>query len=236
MGVIGLNGGYAEYVVVPARFVHRLPGELDLKSATLCELLAVTIKGLRRLERAWGPGSTKRCAVVGAGSLGHLCARVLALRGHHVVVFDRNPTRLAYLAGSGIETVNDLCHLQEFDALVEATGDPQALHAMLHKSGGGATLLLLGLPYAKRKFSFESIVAYDKAIVGSVGSRPEDFEEAIALLPKLDLSHCAQKIVPLDAYDEAFAVTRTREYLKVLLEVDGRLADYAWSAQAGPDK
>lgn len=224
LGVAGLRGGYAEYVVVPGRFVHRLPEDVDLKCAVLCEPLSTALKGLRRLERIWG-GGVKTCAVVGVGPLGHLCARVLALRGHCVTVFDRNPTRLSYFAGSQIQADNDLLRLQEFDILVEATGDPQSLNAALHNSSAGTTLLLLGLPYARREFSFEHIVAYDKSVIGSVGSGHEDFEEAIALLPQLDLTCFVQQVVPLEAYDTAFSVARSGRYLKVLLEVDGRLTD-----------
>lgn len=224
VGVTGLNGGYAEYVVSPGRFVHRLPEGVDLKRATLCELLAIVLKGLRRLERAWGQNGAKNCAVVGVGPLGHLCARVLALRGHRVVAFDRNSRRLAYFSGSEVEVGEDLECLQEFDVLIEVTGDPHALNAMLHNSSAGATLLLLGLPYARREFSFEDVVSYDKSIIGSVGSGSEDFEEAIALLPTLDLRCYMQHIRPLDAYGAALEEARSNRYLKVLFAVDRRLA------------
>jgi len=224
MGVVGLSGGYAEYAVAPGRFVHRLPEGVDLKLATLCDPLAIVLKGLRRLERAWGQNGTKNCAVVGVGPLGHLCARVLALRGHRVVAFDRNSRRLSYLSGSEIEVGEDFECLQEFDVLIEVTGDPHALNTMLHNSSAGATLLLLGLPYARREFSFEDVVSYDKSIVGSVGSGPEDFEGAIALLPRLDLSCYMQHILPLGAYGAALEVARSNQYLKVLFAVDSRLA------------
>jgi hypothetical protein len=36
LGVIGRDGGYSEYVIVPGKFVHRLPPELDMISACLC--------------------------------------------------------------------------------------------------------------------------------------------------------------------------------------------------------
>ena len=82
LGVIGRNGGYAEYVVVPGRYAHRLPPDFELMKACLCEPLAVALKGLKRLRRTWRDRKMQRqVAVVGAGSLGHLCARVLELWG-----------------------------------------------------------------------------------------------------------------------------------------------------------
>jgi 2-desacetyl-2-hydroxyethyl bacteriochlorophyllide A dehydrogenase len=219
LGVIGRNGGYSEYVVVPGRFVHRLPAELDLRKACLCEPLAVVLKGVERLERMHStPLTSKHCAVIGAGPLGHLCARALAYKGHQVTVFDRNPLRRSYFEGSEIEVSDDLDRLNQFENLVEVTGDPHALDVMLHQSPAGAIILLLGLPYAHQKFTFESIVAFDKIIVGSVGSSTRDFEEAIALLPQIDTTAFVEKIFPLSEFMNAWELTRSRKHLKIILK------------------
>jgi 2-desacetyl-2-hydroxyethyl bacteriochlorophyllide A dehydrogenase len=146
MGVIGRNGGYCEYVVAPARFVHKIPVYLDMKRAALCEPTAVVLKGLKRIGWALSGAVTKpRCAVVGVGPIGHLCAQVLAFRGFEVSAFDRNPKRLSYFDESTIGTATDLNELTQFDVIIEATGNPQALLSMLKHSKAGTTLLLLGL-------------------------------------------------------------------------------------------
>ena len=222
LGVIGHDGGYAEFVVVPGRFVHRLPVDFDLRKATLCEPMAVVLKGLRRLERAWPSASDpKRCAVVGAGPLGNLCAQTLALRGHAVTAFDRNPRRLEYLADLNISCSNDLAQLHEYEVLVEVTGDPDALDGILHNSPAGATILLLGLPYAHRRFTFEKIVAFDKTVVGSVGSSAEDFADAITLLPQLETSSFFEKILPFSEFQQAWELARSNQYLKLVLNIGG---------------
>jgi 2-desacetyl-2-hydroxyethyl bacteriochlorophyllide A dehydrogenase len=220
MGVINRNGGYAEYVVVPGRFVHCLPDDFDLLKACLCEPLAVALKGLKRLRRTWrAKKEPKRCAVVGAGPLGHMCARVLNHWGHHVTVFDRDPVRRGYFEGSGIEVSDDLARLSEFEHLIEVTGSPAALDTVLHKSPAGATILLLGLPYAHRKFTFESIVAFDKIIVGSVGSSAKHFEKAIELLPQLDVSSFTQKILDFHDFKQAWELARSHKHLKIILRM-----------------
>ena len=163
VGVIRKDGGYSEFVITPRRFVHSLPDGLDLQHASLCEPTAVVIKGLNRLANAWGTVKAPvNVAVVGAGTIGHLAARVLSLRGHRVTVFDRDDNRLKLLDGDHIKTAQSLKDLRRFDALIEATGDPDALETILHESPAAATILLLGLPYARREFSFESIVGDDK--------------------------------------------------------------------------
>jgi 2-desacetyl-2-hydroxyethyl bacteriochlorophyllide A dehydrogenase len=221
LGVIGRNGGYAEYVVVPGRYVHRLPKDFDLKKACLCEPLAVALKGLKRLRRTWRDRKLKReVAVVGAGSLGHLCARILQHWGHHVMVMDRNPDRLAYFKGSGIDVSDNLAGLGDFENLVEVTGNPEALDAILHESPAGARILLLGLPYAHGQYTFENIVAYDKMIVGSVGSAAKHFKMAIELLPQIDTTFFMKKILPISEYARAWELAKSQQYLKVILKID----------------
>ena len=218
LGVLGLDGGYGQYVVVPGRFIRPVPAGLDLRKAALCQPLAMILKGLNRLSRYWpATPDAKRCAVVGAGSMGYLCARVLALRGHNVTVIDRDPRRRGYFQGSNIETSDNLGYLAEFDVMVELTGDPEVLEAILQQSTPGATILLLGLPYAQRQFTFDNIVSYDKTVVGSVGSTSHEYEEALALLPELDLEPLLQCILPLEEYRQGWDHFRQREHLKVLL-------------------
>ena len=219
VGVMRRDGGYAEFAVMPGAFVHRLPSDFDLLKACLCEPLAVVLKGIRRLERIWPEsGNKKRCAVIGAGPLGHLCALVLAARGHHVTVFDRNPKRLKLFNHPGIDTAEDLNQLGSFDTLVEVTGDPDALNTILHESPAGASILLLGLPYAHRSFTFENIVTFDKVVVGSVGSAAEDFKEAIEILPQLDTGTFCEKVMPLEEYAHAWKLVRAQTYLKIMLQ------------------
>jgi threonine dehydrogenase-like Zn-dependent dehydrogenase/glycosyltransferase involved in cell wall biosynthesis len=218
LGVMRRDGAYAEYVTVPARFVHRLPASLATDKAALAEPVAVILKGLRRLAPHLASRTTPwRCAVLGAGPLGHICARILTHQGHAVTAYDRNPDRLALFDGTEIATSDTLTDLNEFDALIEITGDPDVLDAALRNSRANAALLLLGLPYGERQFSFEAIAAYDKFIVGSVGSTAADFDDAIDLLPSLDLREHLNCQLPLAAFEDGWQKARAGEVLKVIL-------------------
>jgi 2-desacetyl-2-hydroxyethyl bacteriochlorophyllide A dehydrogenase len=223
LGVINRNGAYAEYVIVPGQFVHRLPEEVPLRHATLCEPLAVVLKGIKRLGLNHPPRIAKRCAVIGAGPIGHLCAKILAMEGHGVAVYDRSLVRLSYFDNTNIEVIRKLDDLTDFEILIDATGDPEVLDVMLHNSGAGTSLLLLGLPYARREFNFEALVSYDKTIVGSVGSSANEFEEAIRLLPRLDLHHFNQQAFRLEEFEQAWSLFKERRYLKLQLAIDEAL-------------
>jgi 2-desacetyl-2-hydroxyethyl bacteriochlorophyllide A dehydrogenase len=221
LGVIGRNGGYAEYVVVPGRYVHQLKPDFELMRACLCEPLAVALKGLKRLRRTWRDRKMQRqVAVVGAGSLGHLCARVLEHWGHRVTVFDQNRERLELFSDSDIAVSDKLSGLGDFESLVEVTGNPDALDGILHQSPAGARILLLGLPYARRQFTFENIVAYDKMLVGSVGSAAKHFDLAIDLLPQINTDVFMEKLLPLSRFKEAWEISKSGKHLKTILKID----------------
>lgn len=219
VGVIGQDGGYAKYMVTRERYAHRVPDNVTLAQAALAEPLAVVIKGLRRLGASPAGSPTKRCAVIGGGTIGHLTARVLALRGHEVTVFDRDPSRLALLDGA-VATAGALADLQRFEWLIEATGDQDSLSKLLRQSRTGATLLLLGLPYASRQFNFETLVGFDKAVIGSVGSSGADFVEALATIPLLDTRPFLGCSYPLKDFEQAWQAVRARKHIKVMLAID----------------
>jgi threonine dehydrogenase-like Zn-dependent dehydrogenase/GT2 family glycosyltransferase len=221
LGVLRRNGAYAEYVVAPAKFVHKIPMNMDLRVATLCEPLAVILKGLRRVNLSSVSSGAKpmECAVLGSGPLGHMCALVLAHQGHSVTAFDRNPKRRLLFDSTTIKTTDDLSKLHRFNIIVEITGDPEVLSRALHESPANATLLLLGLPYGERPFSFEAVAAYDKTVTGSVGSTAEDFKAAIKLLPKLHLEPYFQCPMALEDFHSAWDKSRQGDVLKVILDV-----------------
>jgi len=220
LGILNRDGGYAEFVKVPARFVHKLPEGFDLRLATLCEPLAVVLKGLKRLSNIGDDDyKYKICAVIGSGPIGHLCARVLSFWGYQVTAFDRDIRRLSYFKESSIDVTDDLNRINEFQNIIEVTGASGVLNQILKMSPTGAHILLLGLPYSRNQFEFEDVVSFDKAIVGSCGSSSAEFEEAIQLLSFLDLSAYFQCELPLQNFQLGWEKVRRQEHLKVILKI-----------------
>lgn len=216
VGVINHDGAYATYVVIPGDHVHKIPEGLDLKSAALSEPLAVVLRALRRIEHRIIPGMS--VAVVGTGPVGNLCAQALAGKGCKVAVFDKNAERLEALQGITERANTELSGLGAFDLIVEITGSRDVLERVLSASRFDATLLLLGFPYGNIPYNFEDVVGNEKVIVGSVGGDTPDFEAALALLPKLDLSRLTETVLPLQDYEKAWELHRVGKHLKILLK------------------
>ena len=220
VGVINRDGAYAHFLVMPAGYVHLLPREMSLRNAALVEPLAVCVKGARKL----GLESGRRACVVGSGPLGNLCAQLIQARGLHVTAVDRDQPRRELLAKQGIDTLAELGDLDEYDYVVEASGNEQVIPHLIERSKRSAKLLLLGLPYTKPvQAAFSTVPGYDKTIYGSVAHQRRDWDEAIELLRsgKIRLDDHTTVVKPLEDYESAWSSAESAEHFKVLLEVGG---------------
>ena len=218
LGVLGMNGGYAKHIVVAGAYVHRIPEGLDMQRAALCEPVAVAVKGCRRLMSSLGPGQ-HHIGVIGAGSLGQIVALLLSREGHQVSLVDRRESRLqaAALALPDSVVSTDPASLWKCDAVAEVTGHSEALESVLRGISVGRTVLLLGFPYDT--LNPEWVVAKDLTLLGSVGSGPADFQEALQILSSLPLDEFLKSTFPLEAYENAWAAHEKAEALKVMLNV-----------------
>ena len=110
--------------------------------------------------------------------------------------------------------------LEQFEWFIEATGSQAVLSTLLQQAPTGAALLLLGLPYEDQTFNFDSIVAYDRAVIGSVGSSGADFEEALATMPQIDTDPFLKESHPLEEFKKALKLARSKDFVKVMLKTD----------------
>ncbi|WP_370365962.1 zinc-binding alcohol dehydrogenase family protein [Catenulispora sp. GP43] len=93
------DGGYAEYMTVPAAFAYRLPA--GYTDAELAPLLCAGIIGYRALQRAAVPDGG-RLGIYGFGGSAHLAAQVALARGAtvHVMTRGERAQRLALQLGA----------------------------------------------------------------------------------------------------------------------------------------
>jgi propanol-preferring alcohol dehydrogenase len=93
------DGGYAEFMTVPAAYAHRLPDGYD--DAELAPLLCAGIIGYRALQRAELPPHG-RLGIYGFGGSAHLATQVALARGAtvHVMTRGEQARRLALELGA----------------------------------------------------------------------------------------------------------------------------------------
>ena len=104
---LGLDGGLAEFLCVPARTVLVLPDGLDPVDAGPLDDAALTPYHVIRTSMPWlEPGSV--ATVIGVGGLGHLALQILrAVSGCSIVAIEPDPVRRAFALELGADVVLD---------------------------------------------------------------------------------------------------------------------------------
>jgi threonine dehydrogenase-like Zn-dependent dehydrogenase len=220
VGVLNYDGGYAEYVTLKSRYVHKLPDDVSLLSASSIEPLAVVHKAFNRIGLYdVAESEREKILIIGSGPMGHLSARLGQLWGHEITVYDLDQNRLNYLKDIPITTLNKEPDFHKFSIIIECTGNDELAANVIEKSSAATTILLLGLPYNKKLVDLENIVSFDKKIVGSVGSNAGAFEAAIRLAGQIDLTNFNETIFEFDDWSKAWAMHKTKNKLKVKLKM-----------------
>lgn len=125
-----INGGYAEYVTVPADFAVPLPAELEF--ADTAPMFCAGLTAYAAFKNA-GLQSGDRVAVLGVGGLGHLAIQIAKAMGAEVIA----------LTSTGAK--EDLALELGADAVIR--GDQGNVGEMLKESGGADIVLATTLDF-----------------------------------------------------------------------------------------
>jgi len=227
-GIDGAHGFMSEYFTSPADRLVAVPDALA-EWGFLAEPISITEKALElaaaaRSSFAWEP---ETAFVLGNGPLGLLTVAMLAddYRVYCLGRRDHPDPTIDVLDGLGAtyvdsrETpVDEVASVHEpMDLVYEATGYARHAVECVHALAPNGVAALLGVP---EPWTFEvdggrfheELVMNNKALVGSVNSGPRHFEAAIdslAALPEWLLDDLVTGIAPHDAFEPAFAETKT---------------------------
>ena len=223
------NGAFAEFVVVPARIVYRLPGNLSFSEAALLEAVSVALHAVSLV--AIQPGSS--ALVVGAGTIGLLIQQALRVAGcSRVFVTDVDENRLALSRSLGATAVllsgADLIHdvLQQTDGTgvdlaVEAVGNTAAVHSAVNSVRKGGDVVLVGNVSPEVTIPLQKVVSCQITLHGSCASSGE-YPRAIDVMSggQIRVKPLISAIAPLAEGPQWFERLYAREQglLKVVLE------------------
>ncbi len=126
LGISGRDGAFARYLTLPLTNLHVAPEEVTDAAAIFTEPLAAALEVLQQVHLP----PTARVAVLGAGRLGQLLARVLRLTGCELVVWARYPAQAARLRRLGVDVRESPDYPAAWaDVVIEATGRPEGFMA-----------------------------------------------------------------------------------------------------------
>jgi 2-desacetyl-2-hydroxyethyl bacteriochlorophyllide A dehydrogenase len=187
--VLGVHrdGGFAEYLAVPERFVCKAEG-IGLDQAAMLEFLAIGAHAACR----GGACAGERVLVVGAGPIGMAVAAFAQLRGAAVTARDTRAERVAFrvrhlgtqaavVVGDGDEQeLSELTDGEFFDVVFDATGNARAMERGLRFVAHGGRYVLVSIVRDRIGFEDPEFHKRETTLLASRNATMEDFDVVLA--------------------------------------------------------
>jgi threonine dehydrogenase-like Zn-dependent dehydrogenase len=164
VGLRFIQGAAAEYVTVPDFAVTRLPAGLSFEAAVLVEPGVAAYRACVRL----GLRPTDRVAVIGTGTLGLLALLFARLTAARVDVIGVADSELALARELGADVTSHPADVPagRYDAVIEASGSPDAFGIALTAADLGARIALIGLPSTASSIDQTAVTLKDLTVFG----------------------------------------------------------------------
>ena len=227
------NGAFADYIVVPARRVHKLPNSIDLEKAPIIEPLAV---GYHSVIETANIKLNDLVLIAGPGPIGLISGLIAKCAGARVVIFGKkvDTNRLALAKEIGLDCAINSDEKDQMDYLHDVI-QSENIDVFLECSGS-ETAVNLGLKLLRRKGKYIQIALFQKPInidmkhiifkeiklLGAFGHNWLTWEKAINIFDTQDnkykFSSIVSEVLPLINWQDAFEKLKTRESIKILLK------------------
>lgn len=234
---IGRDGAFAEYLVMPAALLHRIPDGLATEEAALSEPTAIAVHAVVERIRVQ-PGEV--VVISGPGPIGLLCLQVARAAGAGLAVVSGTPSgavvRLPVARQVGahitvnvaeedlVERVMAATDGRSADVAIETSGSPQAIEMLPRLVRRLGRICILGVS-GRPAVAFPTDAALFKGleIQFSFSSRHTSWVTALRLLGsgQVRARPLITMEVPLERWHEAFEAQEQGRAIKALL-VPGR--------------
>lgn len=220
-----LDGGFEEFVAVPASCCHRLPESMDYAVGALVEPLSVATHAVARAGGVAG----LRLLITGAGAVGQSVLTVArAMGAARIAVSDPDPFARSFAIQHGADQAFDPSspgaesRLAEyapegFDLGFEASGSPKALRMAIQACSRGATIVQIGTLPGDTPLPANLIMSKEQAFLGSFRFT-NVFETVLDLIAggRISVDHLVTNVFPLEELPAAVeTATRKGSVIKV---------------------
>lgn len=227
----GVNGGFTQYLVVPANNVHALPDDLDFHSGALTEPLACVVHGVLN-ARTVNPGDV--AVIAGPGAIGLLTLQVVKAAGASVVMLgtDADARRLELAKELGADFTLNVQRDDPAQLVADITQEGLGADVVYECSGAGAaaqqTLTLvrrrgryvqIGLFGKPITWDLDQVCYKELVVTGSNASVPSAWDKALKLLASgvVRTAPLITHTYPLTDWQTAFDTFDAKTGVKTLL-------------------
>ena len=227
---VDIDGGFAEYTVLPEQIVIPLPETIDKKVAAMFEPFGIGVHA--SLEGSGVAGAN--VLITGCGPIGLMnIMAARALGAHRIIATDINPLRLRQAEDAGADTcinpnkqktvdvVKKLTSGNGVDVMIEYSGAAESLELAADCVTPGGELRLVGVPGGNTAIHLEKWLLRGLVVRNIHGRRlHHTWEHATRLVAehKVDLSMLVSHVLPLEEGQRGFDLINNGEAIKVLFQ------------------
>lgn len=233
------DGGFAEYVAVPADNLIAFPDQVPFEEAAMLEPMAVAVHAMRRIQ----PGQQDTIVVCGLGTIGLLLLMFLKEAGiEHILVIGNKDSQREIVHRMGIAEEN-YCDSREMDeeawimertngwgadVFFECVGRNETVQLAVNNAAPGGKIMLVGNPYTDMMLErsiYWKILRNQLTVTGTWNSSfdhnvQDDWHYVMERLeqnrinPRDLISHR----FPFEQMEKGFSIMRdkTEDYVKVM--------------------
>ncbi len=233
----GVNGAFTQFVTVRKDQVYKLPPNLSLEVAALCEPFAAAVHAVAE-KTVLRSGDV--VLLSGPGPIGLMCLKLLISLGVKTIVSgagcDKVRLGMAKDLGASIVVNVEEENLQEVidqatggrgvDVAIECAGAASSVRSCLEALRPCGQLTQVGHFGESLDLNYDLVAFKELEITGSVGYTVATWDRVMQILSEgaIDLSDMITHKLPIDDWENAFNICEQKEGLKVLLYYDEAIA------------
>lgn len=227
---ITCDGTFAEYIVINAGLVHKIPPEVSFIDAACLEPISLTVRTLEHVKPLVGD----TVAIIGPGSIGLFHLQALKSAGASkimVIGIEKDEKRLEIARRLGadhvinaskedvVRVVRDVTDGLGADIVVEAANSPTTVNLAIEIAGARGRVAYFGL-YPEATINSVTFLRSGLTLFGDVGLLPQHFIRAIRWVQyrKVVAEPLVSRTFRFEQVGEALDAFNRGESVKVMFE------------------
>ncbi|HPO82546.1 MAG: zinc-dependent alcohol dehydrogenase family protein [Dictyoglomi bacterium] len=227
---VDMDGGFAEYCVVPLKQVYKLPSNIEPVVGALAEPLACAIHGIDRV----GIKEGEDVLIIGGGALGLILTQ-LSVNAGAGKVFVSEPYKekrdLALGFGASrvidpgsedlIDVIREETNRRGVDVAIEAVGSGKTILQAINAASDGGRILFFGVAPEDMLIEISPFEVYRRelTLLGSFVN-PFTMDRAVSLISsrRVNLYPLISEIVPLKDMEKGIDIASSGRAIRVLVK------------------
>lgn len=220
---VDIDGGFAEYCIVPLDQLFKLPPTMSWEEAALVEPVACALNGIKRAGIEIGDD----VLILGGGPMGLIMVQLAKLQGAgRVILCERMAGRQKIGAAVGADIVTDSLeayrgHPEKApDVVIECIGNPATQQASLEIVKPGGQVVLFGDGDLTQSYSVASQLFYQKELsVRGAALNPFTHDQAFRIIAsgRMNLLPLISRAISVDELPSLLKDGYRKDDIKILV-------------------